>query len=180
MLRFFLYLMVFALLSGCVAHRIEPIPPGVWRFSGKLSLQTSEESRILSIDWYQAGEVSEIVLKGPLGVKVATIRADQGELIVDRGGQVVRYRDDDVLMQTGFEGLKLPWKSLSYWVRGHTEHGGQQLTSSEVKRGDWYFRITETGIEGPLAMTLEHPRVKLRLRVRQWVISAEETPLQKI
>ena len=173
--RFFLHLTALALLAGCAAYRPEPeLIADRWRFTGKLTLQTSEESRILGIEWRQAGEVSEIDLKGPLGVRVATVTAHDGELVIDTGRRVVRYRDDAVLLGEGFDGLKLPWKSLSYWVRGQAGPGGQKFVGPDIQRGSWHFNISEIGTDGPLAMTLEHPLVELRLRVKKWVIEGYE------
>jgi len=159
--QLFISFLAIALLVGCSTVD-RPAETADWRLTGKLSLQTRDESRILSINWRQTGQRSDITLAGPLGVKVATVTAENGELTVNTSRQTARYQDDAVLETVGFEGLKLPWKSLAAWVRG--------TSGSDFRRGQWHFRVTEIGDDGPLVMRLEHPSVKLLLRVRKWQV----------
>jgi len=147
-------------LVACVSK--PPLPNESWRLIGKLSLRTKTESRILGIDWrHMAGE-NAIVLSGPLGVKVASIRTERGKLILDTGDAIILYDENDQLSKGEQAGLRLPWRQLANWVRS-----GETVITSE---GNWQFQITEVSAEGPVSMWLEHPEISMKLKVNRWEI----------
>ena len=149
------------LVTGCVSN--PPIPEESWRLTGKLALQTSSDSQILGIDWYQTGAKGDISLKGPFGVRVARITTQGGELTIDTGQDVLTYREGDMMVAEGVGALKLPWQSLAGWVRG--DFGDKFID------GDWQFEITHHMPDGPGTILLQHPDFKLRLKVKRWEIA---------
>lgn len=153
--------LLFSLVTGCASK--SHLEDESWRLVGKLSVRTPYESRILGITWHQGRSGGDIVLSGALGVKIATITTGQGELAVDTGRQVLTYREGDTIHAEGIGVLKLPWQSLAGWVRG--------TRGDEVRAGNWRFEITESGPDGPVVMSLQHPEMSLKLRVRRWEIA---------
>ena len=145
----------------CCASK-PPLLDESWRLIGKLSLKTKTESRILGIDWRHQAAENAVVLSGPLGVKVATITTQGGHLILDIGGEIFRYKENDLITNGDLGGLRLPWHQLASWVR----YGEAQVTGD----GNWEFQITEVSPEGPISMRLEHPEISIKLKVNRWEI----------
>lgn len=169
MSRLCLILGLTLVLAACTSVRqAKNAPAESWRMTGKLVLQTPAASRVLSIAWIQTDDQSDIRLSGPLGVGVATIAASPDEVIVDTGDEISRYRPGDELMTTGLGALQLPWHALVWWVRGWEDATRTPLPAAGVRNGDWVFTVQQTDAEGPRQMLLEHPEVRLRLKVRQW------------
>ena len=149
------------ILCGCASTPLTT--DDSWRLVGKLSLRTENESRILGIDWRQDASTGEISLTGPLGVRVAAITTSESELTINAGGDPVTVSEGDVIYAENLGALYLPWGSLSDWVRG--------TSGDQVETGNWHFRITESGPDGPMSMSLDHPEVSLKLKVRRWEIA---------
>ena len=137
-----------------------PIPEESWRMTGKLSVQTATESRILGIDWIHRAGNNSISLRGPLGVRVALIKTEGDELIMTTGEVAITYDKNNWIDEFGLEKLILPWHRLEEWVRL-----GETGTS---EFGEWQFQITEMSAEGPIRMRLEHPKISLKLKVNRW------------
>ena len=56
-------------LSACATK--PPQSDESWRLIGKLSVRSESENLILGIDWRHTTDGNEIVLNGPLGLKVS-------------------------------------------------------------------------------------------------------------
>ena len=147
-------------LIGCASQL--PLPDESWRLIGKLSLKTKTKAHILGIDWRHQAAENTVVLSGPLGVKVASITTQGGHLILDTGGEIFRYKENDLITKGDLGGLRLPWDQLANWVRS----GKTQVTGD----GNWEFQITEVSPEGPVSMQLEHPEISMKLKVNRWEI----------
>ena len=157
MSRFFALGIVVSLVS-CLGKL--PFPEESWRMTGKLSLKTQTESRILGIDWmHRAGENS-ISLRGPLGVRLALIKTEGDDLIITTGEIASNSYKNSLIDEFGLESLKLPWRRLAGWVR-FVETGTREF-------GEWKFQVTEVSAEGPIRMRLDHPEISIKLKVNRW------------
>lgn len=172
-MRLNLTLLLCLVLAGCVSQR--PMPAESWRLLGKLSLRTSDASHVLGIDWHHSAGNNQIALSGPLGVNVAKITAKDGEVLIDTGKSATRYRNDDLITAAGYEGLSLPWQSLASWIRGEVDAGGAKIGAAGASSGNWLFEVKKQGADGPELVTLEHPAVSLKLKVRSWQLGSSET-----
>ena len=148
--------------------------------TGKLSLVTSTESRVMGIDWHQLGDRSDIKLAGPLGVSVARVTAVPGQLTIDDGREIRRFDDAVSLSFAGGETLHLPWQRLRYWVQGLQAGGGEAIPGKGMRDGAWQLRILRADEQGPRLLLLEHPEVTLRLKVRNWHFQRPEAPINDI
>ena len=82
--------------------------------------------------------------------------------------------DQDLVIEG--DSFRLPWKRLSYWVRGLQ---GSELApiEGEYSDDDWSVSVLDSDNTGPILVVLNHPDVRLRLKVRRWQHGGEkETP----
>ncbi len=133
-----------------------------WRLVGKLSVRTSDETRVLNVDWVQSGERGSIKVSGLLGLAATRITILGDRLMVEGKDGVIPWVNQG----------DYPWRSLVYWVRGLQGPGGAAITGSKPwQAGPWQVRLLEADSLGPRLMEFEHSQVKLRLRVKQWEFS---------
>lgn len=116
------------------------------------------------MDWLQEGDTSQIQLNGPLGSGQASVSVDPDEIWLDTG-EGPRRVDPGQEMFAGDTGLALPWRDISYWVRGQTGPSGEPLPM-RFEQGLWRVSILRNGPDGPELMAFEHPDIALRLRVK--------------
>ncbi|MDA0977243.1 MAG: lipoprotein insertase outer membrane protein LolB [Proteobacteria bacterium] len=164
-----LLLGLIALLSGCATPGVQNSARLEWQMKGKLSLRTASESRILGIEWRQWAVGSDIRLMGPLGVTVAEIQADAGGFTVKTSEGIARFTEEDALALPEVGEIRLPWRSLSSWVRGLSADG-RVIGSLGLVRGDWRVRVLKKGDDGPRLVHIEHPGLSLRLQAREWLV----------
>jgi outer membrane biogenesis lipoprotein LolB len=169
------------LTAGCAGIRVPAEgDQSAWRMTGKLSLVTSSESRVLGIDWLQRGDRSEIKLAGPLGVSVARITALPGQLLINDGREIRRFDDAVSLSLADGATLRLPWQRLRFWVQGLQAGGNEVIPGMGMRDGDWQLRILRADKQGPRMLLLEHPEVTLRLKVRNWHFQGPIVPINDI
>ena len=137
-----------------------------WGFDGKLSIQGGDRSRIVSIDWQQRGDSSDIHLNGPLGIGDVHIQTVGQRLVIESGGTTEVYPLDQDLVIEG-DSFRLPWKRLAYWVRG-LQGPDMVPIETEFSQGVWSVSVLDSNNTGPILIVLNHPDVRLRLKVRRW------------
>jgi outer membrane biogenesis lipoprotein LolB len=156
-----------SLLAACAPlHDPADLDATYWHFDGKLSIQAGDRSRIVSIDWQQRGDSSDIHLNGPLGTGDVHIQAGGNQLVIDTGGNSEVYPLDQDLVIEG-DSFRLPWKRLAYWVRG-LQGPDMAPIEGEFLQDDWSVSVLESDNIGPILVVLNHPDVRLRLKVRRW------------
>lgn len=160
-----LCLVLIFLVTGCSAPSIVQQPEDrYWHLEGKLSVRFEGKSRVVSLDWRQTGDSSDIQLTGPLGSGKVLLSVRDDEIWLDEGEGPQRVEPSQALTLTD-SGLDLPWQDLSYWVRGLVGPSGQRLPES-FEQGSWRISILRRSPDGPELMTFEHPDIDLRLRVK--------------
>ncbi|MBO6657038.1 MAG: outer membrane lipoprotein LolB [Pseudomonadales bacterium] len=163
-MRFLVILLIF-FVAGCVT--VKDIPPPserLWQMKGKLSVSFGGQTRVLSMEWRQSGDTSAITLQGPFGSGEANLSVSEENIWLDTGEGPRRFGPDQ-LIQLDDRSLDLPWRRLSYWVRGKTGPSGERF-SGELEYGQWRIRVIRENAEGPELMAFEHPEIALRLRVQ--------------
>ncbi len=159
-------------MTGCATRSVPPEPStDNWRLQGKLSIQSTETTRVLNIDWRQRDEVGQIQLSGPLGMSVATIEASGDDLVITTGEGVTRYKDD--LKVSAGEGLdiQLPWRTLSRWVRGETETGAL-IPPGGLEVDSWTVEVVDRTDLGPRIIEFRHRLMSIKLVVKKWLFEA--------
>lgn len=164
------FLLILLLLLGSCSNVPQSDASAQWSFNGKLSVRTSTTSRILSLTWTQYANTSEIVLKGPLGIKVADISADDDGFTVVSGDQSRYFSHSQALEFPDIGAIRLPWRSLARWVRGEGPTGlvGAHADSGEMAATSWAVQVLKSDTDGPSLMTFEHPQIRLRLSISEW------------
>ena len=167
MRRYLAALALLCLLASCAtSHAPINLDLTSWSFNGKLSIEESGRSRVVNIDWHQRGNSSNIYLNGPLGIGNVHIRATGNKLVVGTGGnsQVFPLDQDPVIESTSF---RLPWKRLTYWAQGLQ---GPDMAPIEgaFLQDNWSVSILDSDNTGPILIVMDHPEVRLRLKVRKW------------
>lgn len=168
-------------VSGCV-NRPAPseLPSEDWQMTGKLGIRAVTGSRVVGIDWRQQSDSSDISLSGPLGLKLASISVSAAEILVDDGQAIRRYGHADGFQVPGAEPFRLPWQSLRFWLRGLYSDGVTPLAATGIQEGDWQLQILESDEQGPRLLLAEHPRLTLRLKVRNWRFFESSAPIDPI
>ena len=176
------YLPTLALLS-LLASCATPYDPADldlmdWSLGGKLSIQEGGRSRVVAIDWQQRGDSSDIRLNGPLGIGDVHIRTIGNELVIDTGSSSQVYPLDQDLVIEG-DSFRLPWKRLAYWVQGLQGPSKTPIEGLFLQDG-WSVSILDSDNSGPVLIVLNHPEVRLRLKVYQWQRGNVKEPAKQI
>tara|TARA_B110000967_G_scaffold158492_1_gene163836 strand:+ start:419 stop:958 length:540 start_codon:yes stop_codon:yes gene_type:complete len=172
-------LALLCLLASCATlHAPIDLDFTSWRFDGKLSIQEGGSSRVVKIDWLQHGDSSDIHLNGPLGIVDVHIRATGNQLVIDTAGNSQVFPlDQDPVIEGAF--FRLPWKSLAYWVQGLQ---GPDMAPIEgtFLQDNWSVSILDSNNTGPILIVLNHPEVRLRLKVQRWQRGKEKSEANQI
>ncbi len=156
------------LLSACTTLPDKPIDDRHWTMQGKLSARIDGRTRIVSIDWLQSSDESNIVLSGPFGSGAVKLRVSPDGAWADEGEGEVRLDD---LLAAEMSVQDLPWQQLSYWVRGIDASGRPLPTPFES--GFWVMEILKKDENGPVLMTFTRDEFAVRLKVLKWAAIAE-------
>ena len=147
-------------LSACVAK--PPQSDKSWRLIGKLSVRSESESLILGIDWRHTTDGNEIVLNGPLGLKVAEISTQGDKALFNMGDQIYLLDEFEAPGISSNTQIRVPWLKLAGWVRSESV--------AIIDEYPWRFEIIEMSAQGPVSMRLKHPELSFRLKVNRWDI----------
>ena len=167
MRRYLTGLALLCLLAACATSNA-PIDIELthWRFDGKLSIQEGGRSRVVKIAWQQRGDSSDIHLNGPLGIGNVHIRTTGNQLVIGTGDNSQVFLLDQ---NPGIEGnsIRLPWKSLTYWVQG-LQGPNMAPIEGPFLQDNWSVSVLDSDNTGPVLILLHHPEVRLRLKVNRW------------
>ena len=146
------------LASGCASL---PGPELLWRLQGKVSFQSAEETRILSLDWQRSAAASDIHLRAALGVKVATVRlAGKDSLLITKDGAQPLAE----ALARGSQAARIPFDLLLAWL--DQAFAGQAAATQ--KAGAWRLAVLRYQRDRPSLLELTHPSLRLRLKIKSW------------
>lgn len=117
------------LLSGCATTKyqainvdeLESAKPSLseldnWQINAKLGVRTTTDVQSIRMLWQQQGEKYQLRLNGPLGFGTAFIVGDSDLAEIQKGGQLITARPQQLTKQ--LTGIPLPITALSWWVKG--------------------------------------------------------------
>jgi outer membrane lipoprotein LolB len=117
------------LLSGCATTKyqainvdeLESAKPSLseldnWQINAKLGVRTTTDAQSIRMLWQQQGEEYQLRLNGPLGFGTAFIVGDSDLAEIQKGGQLITARPQQLTKQ--LTGIPLPITALSWWVKG--------------------------------------------------------------
>lgn len=181
-----------ALLALAACQSLPPTPSTPWPerraalqaigqygFTGQFAAATGTDGFSASIQWQQQGEVSDVLLRAPLGVGGARLNYDGRDLhVTDSHGTQL---DGDAARQEiqRVFGFDPPLGSLRYWLLGvpdpataasETLDEAQRL--SRLQQGEWQVDYADyleaSGHWLPRRLALHRGPVKLKLQVSRW------------
>lgn len=152
-----------------------------WHISGKIAMQSRQDSGSASVDWVQRQQNFAISLQGPLGAHATKLSGGPGKVILQSsdGKQVQASSAEQLLAaQSGF---RLPVSSMKYWIRGlpvpgvaaNTRFDQQGRLTSLIQQGyriDFLSYSTVRGLALPERLSIVSPAIRVKLIVYQWNI----------
>ncbi len=187
------------LLIGCSGQQVRPVakdPAQAWRMQqqllrgltswevrGRIAIQTEHDGFNANFFWRQWDENFHIQLTGPFGIGALTLAGDSNGVALRSGGKTAFHRGDAEALFLQQTGVRLPIKSLRYWVRGLPQHGVKAkvvLDSrgrlKELQQSGWqirYKRYTRyRGMMLPAKLFLDNRQFKVRLVIDRWVLAS--------
>jgi outer membrane lipoprotein LolB len=201
----FFVLLFAAALSGCAtrpvispsdllqrtvdwqAHRRALEHLDQWSFSGRVAVKDKQqESWSASLDWHQRKASFDIRLSGAFGQEAARLSGKPGYAVIETA-------DHDALSATSVEALmreqlgwSVPVEGFRYWLVGSPAPGVIDHYSLDadgrltgLQQAGWQVRYrsyqTVAGLDLPRKLELENPRLRLRVVIDNWQLSAQES-----
>ncbi len=157
-----------------------------WTFRGRVAVRDVDgEGGQAGLTWQQSGERSALSFAGPLGAgRVDVIVEPQFISVSDAGNErVLEYTGADAAERFMAEqlGWSFPVRSARFWMRGLLDPAGpgeRVLTEAGQLAGlsqyGWTVTFQRFGEFGrfllPTKLQLEHPRLRLRVVVGDWLL----------
>ncbi len=154
----------------------------VWTLTGKVGIQTEQESWNAAIRWRQTGTDYEIRLIAPFGQGTYELQGNDSKFSMRTpDNQVIQAHSPEALMQKTLR-WSAPVRGLTYWVRGipqpDTTISGLRLDEQslllDMQQSDWrisVLRYLQTSA-GPLPgkLFIQNDHYKIRLVIAKWDI----------
>jgi len=178
-------------LAGCAAV---PRPPkGVdwtarrtalqamseWRMTGRVAVAAGADGASGSLDWHEAGGVSELRISGPFGAGAMRVTlGPQGLRLEDADGARVEGAQAERLLADRL-GTDVPLASLRHWVLGapapglpFTETAGGNGVPPAFEQAGWRVSVDRWHLVAgrllPARLTAELAGARLKLAVSRW------------
>lgn len=180
------------LVAGCAAAPSIPVPaptaPEVrrealmareaWSLAGRVAVAAAGEGATASLDWRQAGESSELMLRGPFGARALTVTLDGADVSLSDGEGRLDGADAHLYLQDQL-GADLPVSQLRYWVLGipapeapYEETLGPDGLPARLVQQGWTIDFERYGpVNGlwlPGRITAQAGTTRVRLAVSRW------------
>lgn len=180
------------LVAGCAAAPPIPVPAPAgpearrealqaresWTLAGRVAVAAAGEGATASLDWRQAGESSELMLRGPFGARALNVTVHGGDISLSDGEGRLDGADAHLYLH-GHLGADLPVSQLRYWVLGVPAPeapyeeilGPDGLPARLVQQGwtiDFERYRTVDGLWLPSRITAQAGPTRVRLAVSRW------------
>jgi len=153
-----------------------------WQISGKIAVNTSQDSGSASVDWSQHAQDFKISLYGPLGANGMTLNGNASKVTMETSnGQKISASSAEQLIAQQW-GWKLPVSYLKYWIRGlpvpnlpqtsRFDEAHRLATLNQQGFTIVYNGYTTAGkLELPQRMSITSPSFKSKLVIYKWNIN---------
>lgn len=178
-------------LGGCAVQPLQRTPEqwrlrsqsllsaDSWELSGRISVKTSSDAMNGSLSWAQHGEMTELSVRGPVGVGGFRLSGDQAQMVYQDSSGESRVIDEPAQALPEQLGWDVPLQSLSYWVRALPDPGVPREEEfddsgllSHLEQQGWQVDFSRYANSGGLAMpgriTLQNGRLRIKLAVDRW------------
>jgi outer membrane lipoprotein LolB len=160
-----------------------------WRLQGRIALRSGEEGANASLVWTQQGDDTEVRLFGAFGLGAVRLVQGQQDAALYRSGHKPLYGENAEQLLRWETGMRIPLKSLGYWVRG-LPGNGEDLSYDSYGRlrslqyvddfgAQWaatFERYREVnGHQLPVRVRVEGSDYLIRLTVERWTTEAADS-----
>jgi outer membrane lipoprotein LolB len=183
-----------ALLAGCVTQPVAPVAAPVdaarraalqslagYGFRGQLAASTGEQGFSAALDWRQLAGEAQAQLRGPLGMGSAQLAFGAAGLRYTGNDGQSLAGDAAELALARLLGFAPPLASLRYWLLGvpdpgapAQERGDASGRMATLMQSGWQVDYADYQPAGSVALpgriTLQRGRLRLKLRITQWVL----------
>lgn len=184
-----------AWLSGCTTIAPSALPTQIswkdrqvalnriqsWQISGKIAIQTAQDSGSATVDWTQNEGQYLFVLLGPVGTGGFKLIGQTRRVTLETsdGKRYSATNAEQLLAQQW--GYRLPISNLNYWVRGlpvpgiayNSRFDAYNRLLALVQQG-WevqYLSYTHAGlIDLPNRISINSPSLKTKLVIYEWKV----------
>lgn len=156
-----------------------------WYLNGRVAIINGQESWHLTMEWQRHDDKYILDLSGPFGAGHAQLTGtDDGVVLVDSDKNYFFADSPDRLLQE-VTGLRMPVKSLLYWMRGlpnwNIKKEKQQLDEfgrlQQLQQDDWRVRFKQyvnvDKHELPQKIFIDGYDVKVKIFVDEWNIKSK-------
>ncbi|VEJ51827.1 outer membrane lipoprotein [Neisseria weaveri] len=160
------------LLASCVGvpepqggYWQEPKDIQAFEAEGRLAVKVEGKGSYANFDWQYNRSVQTININSPLGNTLGQLcRDEQGVLAVDHNGKTYQADSADDLSRQ-LLGFALPLQYLHVWTHGYwvRDLPYELLPSGRLKQKDWIISRTLTEKGTTKVLSMENPKLGLRL-----------------
>lgn len=168
---------VIALIAGCAADPLAPVPfnAAAFELAGRLSVRSDGRAFASAIRWQQSAAGDEVWLNTPLGQTLAHLEDRRaGATLTTAEQKQYRAQSIESLTQSAF-GWRFPLAGLRYWVLGESAPSVAAVAPARdaagrllrVTQAGWQveFEYADAAAVRPARLDLTAPEAQIRLVV---------------
>jgi outer membrane lipoprotein LolB len=195
-MKFLLFLLAAISIAGCTTtppHKFVADPDKKWQqrktvlsgvnnwlINGRLAVINGHESWHLSLKWQRTGDNYVLDLSGPFGTGHAQLTGSKGNVLLVDADQNYFYADSPDRLLQEVTGLRIPVKSLLYWINGipdgNIKVDSQRIDAygrlAELKQSDWNIRFKQyidvERHELPQKIFIDGFDLKVKIFIDEW------------
>lgn len=173
-------------MAGCATHSVQHVSTGYtdpsqlhhWSAQGRMGITGVPQGGSGNFSWQQRDAVSDVNLRGPLGMGAISITLDDTLHITTANG--VRYDADAALNELEVRlGTSVPVKQLSFWLRGIPANGKYQWFNDDGKKilqqDGWRIEYADSipmgALQLPKKITATQGAVRIRTVIEEWKLN---------
>ncbi len=151
-----------------------------WIINGRIAIINGHESWHLNLKWQRAGDNYVLDLSGPFGTGHAQLTGAKGNVLLVDSDQNYFYADSPDRLLQEVTGLRIPVKSLLYWINGipdwNVKVNSQKLDGygrlSELKQSNWNIQFKQyidvEQHEMPQKIFIDGFNLKVKIFIDEW------------
>ncbi len=157
-----------------------------WSLDGRVALRAPDDGWTASLQWSQWVDYMDFRLRGTFGIGTTRVRGSQDWMIIETSrGDVWETAHPEVELER-LTGWRVPLAMLRWWMVGlpaPNEAPEERVVDGDghlayLEQGDWRVYYEDYAeYEGqmlPGRITVENEEVRLRIRIRDWLLGEEE------
>lgn len=146
-----------------------------WQARGRIGINAAQQSGSGGFTWAQQAALSEVQLRGPVGIGAFSLSLD-GSALTIRGSDGTQYDADAALHELQLRlGTPLPVASLRYWLLGLAAPGEPRWLDdqhNQLEQDGWQVTYEAWATRGelrlPVRLSLTRADARIRIVVQSW------------